>query len=350
MNQSVKKNEIQISSIEILSRPSLTKDRINEDAWLVWETPGYLGPTTVAVIDGAGMRLPFKALINELQKLWPSLSPAAFASSTVKKSILKQLQQEPDRSLREILVNANEYLRQAINQVAGKYDVAQILSEFGDPWTNDLRHVRLLMPACAVTLARFDLEKREVSFAHLGDTSLFELRNDGKTVRHTADQMGKFDQAAFEAILEYQQREKFPNFKDAVMSPGGRRFIIESGLHLNYVDEQGRTDPTQGCGILNGLSEVSDYIETGTTEIDPSRAGAFVLMTDGLEMLQPLQESDLQEENRLNLMGSMVKRGGLVELYEAMNKMAEEDVYFDTYPRTKIRDDATGIYLQISNR
>jgi len=350
MNQSVKKNEIQISSIEILSRPSLTKNRINEDAWLVQETPGYLGPTTVAVIDGAGMRLPFKALINQLQKLWPSLSPAAFASSIVKKSLLEQLQQEPERSLRDILVHANENLHQAIEQVAGNYDVAQILSRFGNPWANDLRYVRLLLPACAITLARFDLEKREVDFAHLGDTSLLEFRNDGETVRHTTDQMGKFDQAAFEAILEYQKREKFPNFKDAVMSPGGRRFIIESGLHLNYVDEQGRTDPAKGCGILNGLSEVSDYIETGTIEIDPSREGAFVLMTDGLEMLQPLQESDLQEKNRSNLMGSMVKRAGLLELYEAMNKMAEEDVYFDTYPRTKIRDDATGIYLQISNR
>jgi len=189
-----------------------------------------------------------------------------------------------------------------------------------------------------------------MDFAHLGDTSLLEIGKDGKTIRHTNDQMGKFDRTAFEAIVEYQRKNKLSNFKEAVTSPEGRRFIIESGLHLNFVDNQGKTNKRKGCGVLNGLPEVNDYIETGTILIDTSQMLGFVLLSDGLELLPPLQEDDLQHNNRLNLMGEIVQRAGLRELYNAMSHMAEEDLFFNAYPRTKIMDDATGIYLQIAKK
>jgi hypothetical protein len=347
MNRNAQIYAFQISSIEVLTRPSPVKGRINEDNWFVWESPGFLGSVVCAVIDGAGLRLPFQQLESKLQKLWPSLSPAAFAANIVKKSLLEQMQRDPEFPLQEVLITANKNLHQQIERTIGKFNIENVLFELGGKWANDPRNVRLILPACAVTLIRFDLVNGIVDFAHLGDTSLLEIRHNGKVIRHTNDQMGKFDQAAFEAISEYQKRENLPDFRVAVLSQEGRRFIIESGLHLNYVDDNGETNRNNGCGVINGLPEVKDYIETGTVKIDPSKTLGFVLMSDGLELLQSLQENKLQHDNRINLMGNIIRGAGLLGLYKAMDEMVEKDSSFNAYPRTKIKDDATGIYLQI---
>ena len=350
MNRSAQNYAFQVSSVEVLTHPSLVKGRINEDTWLLWESPGFLGSIVCAVIDGAGIRLPFQQLEKELQKLWPSLSPAAFAANIVKDILLEQMQGHPERPLREVLITANKSLHRQIERTIGKFNIENVLSELGEPWANDPRNVRLIFPACAVTLIRLDLVNGIVDFAHLGDTSLLEIRHKGKVIRHTTDQMGKFDQAAFKSISEYQKKENLPDFRNAVLSQEGRQFIIESGLHLNYVDDNGKTNRNNGCGVINGLPEVKDYIETGTIKIDPSQTLGFVLMSDGLELLQSLQENILQHEDRLNLMGDIIRDSGLRGLYRAMDEMVEKDLSFNAYPRTKIKDDATGIYLQIAKR
>ena len=192
MNRSAQDYAFQVSSIEVITRPSLVKDRINEDAWLVWESPGFLGSIVCAVIDGAGIRLPFGHLERGLKKLWPSLSPAAFAANIVKGSLLEQIQRDPRCSLREVVLTANKDLHQQINRIVGRFNVENVLSELGEPWANDPRNIRLILPACAITLMRLDLVNGIVDFAHLGDTSLLEIRHGGKVTRHTTDQMGKF--------------------------------------------------------------------------------------------------------------------------------------------------------------
>ena len=346
MNTYARNRTVQVSSVEIITHPSLVKNRINEDAYLLWESPGYLDSVVSAVIDGAGMRLPFPALTNKLHRLWPTLSAASFAANTVKKSVLKQIQKEPERDLREVLLTANDDLYKEIEKVIGKFDIYDELSKVGSAWANDSRNIRLILPACAVTLTRLDLVNGNMDFAHLGDTSLLEIRHNGKVIRHTTDQMGEFDQTAFKLILDYQKRESLPSFRDAVMTDEGRQFVIKSGIHLNYVDEHGKTKINEGCGVINGLPEARDYIETGTIPVDPSKTLGFVLMSDGLELLPPLQEDVLQQESRINLVGSIVQNMGIRELYNRMSIMAENDPLFDTYPRTKLKDDATGIFLQ----
>ena len=350
MSRSTQNYAFQLSSVEFITRPSLVKGRINEDTWLFWESPGFLGSIVSAVIDGAGIRLPFQQLENKLQKLWPSLSPAAFAANIVKGSLLEQIQKDPECPLREVLITANKSLHQQIERTIGKFNLENVLSEIGGTWANDPRNIRLILPACAVTVTRLDLVNGTLDFAHLGDTSLLEIRREGKVIRHTTDQMGKFDQAAFEAISEYQKRENLPDFRNAVLSQEGRHFIIESGLHLNYVDEHGNTDRDNGCGVINGLPEAKDYIETGAIAIDSSQSMGFVLMSDGLELLQPLQENILQHDDRLNLMGNIIRDAGLRGLYRAMDEMVDKDLSFNAYPRTKTKDDATGIYFQIAKR
>lgn len=325
------------------------KNRVNEDAWLVFDSPAQPGLVTIAIIDGAGVRKKLPSIISNLQNHYLNLTPAAYASYIVKTSLLDQFRKTPDYPLYDALVNANEALRWGIEQMTGSFEPAKILAEIDEPLRNDLRNVRLALPTCVLTLARLNLTARQLEFAHIGDTSLLEICRDGNVIRHTKDQMEAFDRIAFEGALGLQKQRKLAHFKDAVTIPEGRHFIVESGLRLNYVDESGKTDREQGCGVANGLPEMKDYIEVGTVSINPEQTLGFIFLTDGLELLSPLYETDTQHTNRLRRTGRLIGQGGLLGLYNAGCKMAQADMYFDRYPRTKLQDDATGIYIQLES-
>lgn len=347
MGKSNRSNCLHIESLEALSRPAPVKGRVNEDAWLVLDSPAYPSLVTIAVIDGAGVRKPLPSLVSGIKKYYPSLTPSAYVAYLLKTSLLDQLRREPERPLSEALITANETLRRAIEQIIGSFDPIKILAELNEPLGGEPRNIRLVLPACVVTVARLDLTNCQLNFAHLGDTSLLELCHDGEAIQHTTDQMAPFDKAAFEAVADLQRRRGLPHFKDAVMLPEGRRFIIESGLQLNYVDTYGKTNRQQGCGVIDGLPEVADYIETGIVTIDPERTLGFVLLSDGLELLSSPGEKMAQRKQRLRRTARLIRRSGLCGLYDAMSKMAESDVHLDRYPRSKVQDDATGIYVRI---
>ena len=347
MNQSDQNQPLSITSLEIFSRPSPVKRRSNEDTWLVVESPASPRSITLAVIDGAGVRRPLPSFVRELYKLFPNLTPAAYAAYILKKSLEEQLQTETTKPLSQTLITANQSLRDAVEGILGYFDLSKILTESDESLRHDVRNIRMVLPACVATIARLNLSTHHLEFAHLGDTSLLEICYDGRVVRHTTDQMRPFDSMAFEEILNLQRARKLPHFRDAVTLPEGRHFIIESGLRLNYVDTNGKTDKQQGCGVINGLPEMTDYIETGTFLVSPERTQSFLLLTDGLELLSPLYEKEEEHKQRLRRTAHLVQESGLDGLYNEVSKMAESDSDFDRYPRTKYQDDATGIYIQV---
>jgi hypothetical protein len=53
---------------------------------------------------------------------------------------------------------------------------------------------------------------------------------------------------------------------------------------------------------------------------------------------------------RLRHVGALLKTQGVRGLFEAVQQMADLDVHYDQYPRMKARDDATGVYLRLSDR
>ena len=345
MNQDYKKNGIRIETLEIFSQPSPVKWRSNEDAWLVVESSPNPEIIMIAVIDGAGVRKPLSSLLDYLQNHYPSLTPAAFSANVVKQELISQMRKQPENSLYEYLINANIVLRNSIEEIIGSFDPAKILAGVDDSLKSEDRNIRLVLPACVVTLARFNMKTFQVEFAHVGDTSLLEADVDGNVILHTNDQMGRFDKHAFEEILQLQKKLGLPHFKDAIQLPEGRQYIVESGLHLNFVNEFGMTDRTQGCGVLNGLPEMKDYIESGVININ-EKTSSFLFLSDGLELLSPLHEETSRRAKRFDRTAELIQQSGLRGLYNKMSKMAESDPYFDRYPRTKIQDDATGIYLR----
>ncbi|MFQ5577950.1 MAG: protein phosphatase 2C domain-containing protein [Anaerolineae bacterium] len=345
MAESVKKPIA--ASLHILSVPAPEAQRINEDAWLALEAAGPPGVIIAAVIDGAGARLTLPPLQAYLRQNHHGLTAAAFAASFVRDTLLSRLAADPAQPLKTALLAANAGLRRAVAAAVGNLSPARVLQLAGEPPGGDLRRARLALPAAVVTLARLNRTAQSLEFAHAGDTALLEIRRDGETIRHTADQMGRYDRATLQLAARLQHTHALPHFAGAVRLADVCRFNIENGLRHNYVDQQGRPRPGEGCGVINGLPELEAYIQTGTIPLDPRRTAAVCLHTDGLELPAPLPETPAQSQARLRQTGALLTEGGPGRLFEAVHSMLAADAHFDQYPRLKPQDDATGIYLPL---
>jgi len=345
------RQQLSVAHTEIFSASPPNSPRVNEDAWLVLENinpPGYF---IAAVIDGAGARLKIPKLEAALQEHYHGITAAAFAAAQVRTSLIGQLNARPGMSLQSALLGANNALRDALIEIISDFSAKNLLAlADGLSEDDDPRRIRLALPACVVTLIRLDYTNRQLEYAHAGDTSLLEIRHDGQVIRHTTDQMGPYDEAVLHQAAHLRQVKDLPHIADAVVLPEVRRLNIENGLRHNYVDTQGHTSPGDGCGVLNGLPELADYIETGTLPVDPAHTAGFCLLSDGLELLAPLNETAQQQDDRLRQMGALLKRRGLSGLFDALQQMITADSHFDQYPRMKMQDDATGVYLQILDR
>jgi len=236
----------------------------------------------------------------------------------------------------------------AVAKAIGGFSAEHILELAGEAPDTDPRWMRLALPACVVTLVRLDYTNRRLEYAHAGDTSLLEVRRNGEVVRHTTDQMGPYDREALRLAVTLRREKNLPHLANAVRLPEVRQLNKENGLRHNYVDEQGRTHPGQGCGVIDGLAGLNDYLEYGTFAVDPEQTEGFCLLSDGLELLAPLEETPAETKTRLRETGAILSRHGVRGLFETVEKMIRTDLHFDQYPRMKAQDDATGIYLRIS--
>ncbi len=322
--------------------------RVNEDAWLVLESaipPGYV---MAAVIDGASARFTIPKLVEAINEVAPGSTAAAFTADLTRSSLIRQLNNQPDLPLPTALLVANQELQQAIANIIGDFSAEYLLSLADIPaGSEDPRRIRLALPAAVVTLVRLDVTRRQLEYAHAGDTALLEIRRNGEVICHTSDQMGRYDNAVLQYAVRLRREKDLPHLSDAVSLPEVRRLDIENGLRHNYVDEFGRTQPGEGCGVIDGLPELADYIESGSIPIDPEQTAGLCLLSDGLQLPAPLNETAAQAEARLQLTGDLLRTRGVRGLFEAVREMAQSDPHLDQYPRMKVQDDATGVYLEI---
>lgn len=307
-------------------------------------SPGYV---IAAVIDGASARFTIPKLDQALKTEAPGLTAAAFAAERVRASLIDQFNNQPDLPLSTALLIANDELQRTIADIIGGFSEDYILSLTQIPGAEeDTRRVRLALAGCVVTVVRLDTAYQLLEYAHVGDTSLLEIRRDGEVICHTSDQMGPYDAEVLQSATRLREEKGLPHLRDAISLPEVRWMDIENGLRHNYVDESGRTQPGQGCGVIDGLPELADYIESGAIPIDPTQTAGFCLMSDGLQLLAPPDETADEAKARLRRTGNLLKAQGVRGLFEAVWEMAESDPHFDKYPRMKALDDATGIYLE----
>lgn len=319
--------------------------RINEDACLLAGDERWM---YLLVIDGATARVETPHLVNALQKEGEPASPPAFAAAMVKRTLAERIPRLGHSApLGDLLMEANTALRERLVKIYGSLEAGSILKH--EPGlqmlAEDPRLIRMGLPACVVTLARLDLDAHRLFFAHAGDTAMFLFHKDGRITQITDDANHQHDEQALKTAIEIQHSLHAPHLGDVLQDPGITRTIRDTAIFHNYVDEQGRTDPKLGVGVVNGLPQLADYIQAGSVGLDG--IGSLLVCSDGFLWPARLEETASEKANRLRSMRQRIEGLGLAGYFTELRKVEEHDASRDLFPRPKVHDDATAIFVEL---
>lgn len=328
--------------ISLICEPAPSAGRLNEDACFVYSDE----ETVVAVaIDGAAQRIDVPALyaIHERRPGTLPVTGARFAAQLAKHVMVDMMHRDPVDMIRA----ANTALRQRLEQVAPvtAADFARLAPEHAPMLNDDPRLIRLMLPACVATVVKLDLVRRRAHFAHVGDTVLFIFHTDGRISQPTPDQMGQHDGTAIEAALAVKAELNAPHLADVVMHERVTGINKRNGLFHNYVNANGVPDPALGVGVINGLPEIAAYIRTG--EIDLSTVAGVLVCSDGFPLPASWHETREQAEQRAYEMRDLLFAQGIEAYLTHLRAVQASDPHLDRYPRFKMHDDTTGVFVML---
>lgn len=316
------------AAIEIVCQaaPGFPEGRANEDACCFHHGGDWLA---LAAIDGATVRVQAQALAPLLATYGPGVSAAAYAAYVTRDSIAAQ----PHLAPAEMLLTANVVLNTALSGVYGALTPEAVFA--AEPglvaYAHDPRFFRLVLPVCVATAARLDLAAQRLDYAHAGDTALLLFLADGD-VRAVAGGAGDALPADFGTL----PREEIA------------RRNIESGIRHNYTDANGQPDATLGVGVINGQPELAHYLQTGTESL--AGVEAVLVCSDGLLWPNLPGEDAAGQRARLAHMRALIEGEGLAGYVERLRAEEQADSQRQRYPRFKIHDDATGLYVRLTSR
>ncbi len=302
-------------------------NRQNEDTYFIFDRDDLL---IAGVFDGVTDRL-FPSKYAE-KGLTDGRTASAYAAHQARDAISEMLTLPPDQQLMSI----NNTLNQTLHDVYGADSPEAIYAQEPalTPYADDKRFVRLVLPACVATIIQLGHVSGDVyslRYAHVGDTELLLFYADGRTQRAIVPHIPNWHKA-------------IPPDVDSEPDETVRKFK-RMGLFHNYVDANGRTDPTVGIGVLNGLPTMPDYMLTG--KIDLQGVSGVCLCSDGLMWPSPRDETPEQAQARLNHMRTLIERDGLTGYVDALRAEEQADADHARYPRPKTHDDATGIFVSL---
>lgn len=134
---------------------------------------------------------------------------------------------------------------------------------------------------------------------------------------------------------------------EAVKSfPPAREQNILNGIRHNYVNEKGKVVPSEGCGVINGLSQIEPYIQTGTSNLNPGEK--IYIMSDGLTLplySQLCHSTQKSITNRIKGYRKALQEGDIPTLFQLSREIEEIDNEGNIFHRAKIHDDATCIMI-----
>jgi serine/threonine protein phosphatase PrpC len=330
------------------------------------------------VIDGASVRALLPSLEMYLSEQGYKSSPAVWATTVVRSAFYRAFTAQPSAPPLDALLAANHALRLALEAVPGMAEVYTLLeprpieplpdmlmhcteslaielqqvfdSLFpAEQWRLlDTRYLRLVLPACVATLVRLNLSSGVFDFAHVGDTALIQVDATGEVHLLSQDQMGAFDDRVLEIALKVvrQQGNQVHNIAQAVQTvPAVRETNILNGVRHNYVSEDGHTQPGEGCGVINGLAELGDYVQTGEGTLAPG--DRLYLMSDGLTLPMSRPKGSLPALVRDSLAGwrQALHRGDVLAMLRHVQSITEADASRNLFARMKQHDDATALMI-----
>lgn len=315
-----------------------------EDTYLVHHNGEQI---TVMVADGAPQR------VRTTDSLLPMLAQYGEGTATgryaayLSRDVVSQQASSANTSLRDMALAANNRLRTELERIYGEITAEAVLRAEPslEKLKEDPRFVRLILPVSCLTLARLNLYTGTFDYAHAGDTAVFLLYKDGRTVQVTPDQMAQHDD---KMRLEIQHiiDETGSRDRETLMANFDRfqHVNVNNGIYHNYEAADGTTDHAVGVGVINGLPQLEAYIVEGSLHIDALEG--VILSSDGFFWPSVLGETEAQAAERVSHMGHLLREHGLHGYMERLREEERADADGSRYLRFGSHDDATAVYLR----
>ncbi len=322
--------------IAAISEPG-SVTRLNEDAWLVWETNDLL---IVAVFDGVTQILAFPALA---ELAGAALTPGRFAAMTARDVCMARIVRDPTTPLLDLFRYANEAIQEAVIANYGSLTVAAVVAREPTlaPWLADARAIRLALPAAVATIARVDRRAGTVEWLHLGDTALIPLAEPYKQVTYAAHQGSMLDDLAYRNMLTLPVDRAIIHPSLHHLDDAELRRQVAGRFGHNAVDLFGQPQRARGMGVLDGLDAMESFARAGVFAI--KSCDGFLICSDGFLWLAPTFIGAGDMSDITNATMSALKQRTLgdyitVQRAEVAHRTHDNPI--------KLHDDATGILVR----
>lgn len=328
--------------ISILYEAAPIPNRLNEDACGVYGDGEMI---SLFVADGAGQRSPTTRTRPIFERFGPGTTAGRFASLMVREGFELYYRWDDPRDL---LIDVNRDIHHLLRSVYGSVTPEALVRhepQLAPLIEHDPRLFRLALPVCVATAVQIDGPARRLEYAHAGDTCLLIFYSDGRIADPTSDQMGNHDAEALKLAQKVQKERHLPHLADALGDPRVVAANQYNGLYHNYTGKNGQPDLRVGVGVLNGLPELEAYMQHGT--LDLNGVSGVLVCSDGFPWPAPLRETAELKVSRHRFMRSTIERVGLQGYYEMLRTVERTDSTRDQYPRFKIHDDCTAIYIEL---
>lgn len=236
-------------------------------------------------------------------------------SSDLKAKYAELNKQETTLSAGKIMRFTNSWIHDQLANIPG--------IDYNDP---------LSIPAAAATFVLMDTLNKKITTAGCADTKGAAFKSDGSLQVFTYNQNKKFD----DLTEEYSRKlcERFGcQMKDL------RKMVETSELLHSHFQEliKLKTNTQNGCGLLNGMTELEANSLVYENEIPWDEAEMIVMASDGAS--QPYTYNEADEETTLKRLYVDVKENECKPLLHKGHKFLQDDSDMVLVPRSKIQDD-----------
>ncbi|ALS26264.1 protein phosphatase 2C domain-containing protein [Paenibacillus cisolokensis] len=268
----------------------------NEDALVVNGQAGLYG-----VLDGATSLHPFRG---------PNGETGGYLASHLIQDYFQALNREEasETPLNELVLRANTLLREAMRESGID------LSDKSSLWTSALALVRI--------------HEKYVDFAQAGDCMIAALYEDGSVRNVSRDHVDHVD---------YESRKIW---MDGIRRGIRRKDELWELVKPVILKNKERMNTLSGYSVLSGQPEAADFIEYG--RINRIGLRSLLLVTDGLFLPRSSMEPQNMDWGELV---KQIREKRLSGYADWLIRLETGDAECQRYPRFKVSDDKTGIWI-----
>ncbi|MWV46119.1 hypothetical protein GRF59_21085 [Paenibacillus sp. HJL G12] len=269
----------------------------NEDAVVLNERQQLYG-----VIDGATSLVPFRSANNET---------GGRLASQLLKQFFEELASGDRRDLETLTIEANSRLGAKMRESDIQMDRKSEL------WTAAMALVRIT--------------DHHIEYVQAGDCMLMALYRDGSVRTITRDHVSHIGEISMET------------WRQGIASGIRTKAALWEQVQPQLLGNKDKMNTDNGYSVLNGLPDADRYLESG--RINRIQLAGLLLVTDGLfypeEWPNPEAGAERLDEKLLRSVAS----DGLERYAEWLLALEQDDPECIRYPRFKISDDKSGVWI-----